>query len=91
MKSDLVKWYFESSQWHRSVKEICAEGARNHGLLNVPTDGFFNTIHTLPSDPLEQEKIASYLSLLQNKYKTEQMKLESLILIQKALLRQLFI
>ena len=52
--SDLAKWYFESSQWHRGVNEICAEGARNHGLLNVPTDGFFNTVHTLPSDPEEQ-------------------------------------
>lgn len=58
--SDLAKWYFESSQWHRGVNEICAEGARNHGLLNVPTDGFFNTVHTLPSDPEEQLAIASY-------------------------------
>lgn len=38
--SDFAKWYFESSQWYRGVNEICAEGARNHGLLNVPTDGF---------------------------------------------------
>ena len=31
--NDLVRWYFESSQWHQGINEICAEGARNHGLL----------------------------------------------------------
>ena len=58
--SDLAKWYFESSQWYRSVNQICAEGARNHGLLNIPTDGFFNTTHLLPSDRAEQITIAKY-------------------------------
>ncbi len=89
--SDLMKWYFETAQWHRGINEICAEGARNHGLLNVPTDGFFNTVHTLPSDPAEQRAIASYLSLLQNKYDNAVAELELLRRVRNGLLQQLFI
>jgi type I restriction enzyme S subunit len=89
--SDLAKWYFESSQWHRGINEICAEGARNHGLLNVPTDGFFNTVHLLPSDRSEQIAIAKYLSLLQAKYDKSLIELEQLNTIRRALLQQLFI
>ena len=89
--SDLAKWYFESSQWHRGINEICAEGARNHGLLNVPTDGFFNTAHLLPSDRSEQIAIAKYLSLLQAKYDKALIELEQLNTIRRALLQQLFI
>ena len=62
--SDFVKWYFDSSKWHREAGLICAEGARNHGLLNVPTAGFFNTIHHIPANKDEQKKIASFLSLV---------------------------
>ena len=65
--SNFAKWYFESSQWHRGVNEICAEGARNHGLLNVPTDGFFDTVHILPSDIEEQAQIAAFLSRVHDK------------------------
>ena len=89
--SDLAKWYFESSQWHRGVNEICAEGARNHGLLNVPTDCFFNTVHTLPSDPEEQFAIASYLSLFQARLDSTQAELEKLIRIRNGLMQRLFI
>ena len=89
--NDLAKWYFESSQWYRSVNQICAEGARNHGLLNIPTDGFFNTTHLLPSDRAEQITIARYLSLLQARYDKALNKLEQLNTIRKALLQQLFI
>ena len=89
--SDLAKWYFESSQWHRGVNEICAEGARNHGLLNVPTDGFFNTVHTLPSDPEEQLAIASYLSLFQARLDSAQAVFEKLLRIRSGLMQRLFI
>lgn len=89
--SDFAKWYFESSQWHRGVNEICAEGARNHGLLNVPTDGFFNTKHILPSDKKEQATIAAFLSLVNEKLEREQIKLEQLNSLRNGLMQQLFI
>ena len=89
--SDLIKWYFESSKWHRTVQEICAEGARNHGLLNVPTNGFFFFFHMLPSDPVEQMAIARYLELIQYKYDVALQELDMLMFLKNGFLQQLFI
>ncbi len=89
--SDFAKWYFESSQWYRGVNEICAEGARNHGLLNVPTDGFFNTVHLLPSDIEEQSRIAAFLSRIHEKVIQAQEELDELNSLRKGLMQQLFI
>lgn len=91
MVNDFVKWYFESSQWYRSINEICAEGARNHGLLNVPTDGFFNTTHILPTDTKEQTVIAIFLSLIQEKLEISQKGLNKLTELRNGLMQQLFI
>lgn len=38
--SDFYQKYFESLSWYPELQKICAEGARNHGLLNVPTSDF---------------------------------------------------
>ena len=91
VNSDLAKWYFESSQWYKGINNICAEGARNHGLLNVPTDGFFNTVHTLPSDPNEQLAVVDYLSSIQKKYEAAQRCLQAIENLRSGLLQQLFI
>ena len=91
VNSDLAKWYFESSQWYKGINNICAEGARNHGLLNVPTDGFFNTVHTLPSDPNEQLAVVDYLSNIQKKYESAQRCLQAIENVRSGLLQQLFI
>ena len=91
VNSDFIKLFFESAQWHRQIREICAEGARNHGLLNVPTDGFFDCCFTLPRDMEEQEAIAKFLTNIQSKLDSELLKLEFLTTIKKGLLQQLFI
>ena len=87
---DLAKWYFESSLWHRGVREICAEGARNHGLLNVPTDGFFTTTHILPTDREEQEKIAQYLGCIQQRCDKAEKELDLLLHLKNGMVQQLF-
>ena len=91
VNSDLAKWYFESAQWYKGINNICAEGARNHGLLNVPTDGFFNTVHTLPSDPNEQLAVVDYLSNIQKKYEAAQRCLQAIENLRSGLLQQLFV
>ena len=88
---ELAKWYFESSLWHRGIREICAEGARNHGLLNVPTDGFFATTHVLPPDREEQEKIAQYLGCIQQRCDKAEEELDLLLHLKNGMVQQLFI
>lgn len=91
MDGVFIKFFFESSQWHKQISEICAEGARNHGLLNIATDAFFDCCFTLPTDIKEQKKIAEFLSYIHEKCDKEFEKLNSLIEIKKGLLQQLFV
>ena len=43
--SDYLAYYFESTKWHKGLSDIAGEGARNHGLLNVSVNDYFNTRH----------------------------------------------
>ena len=89
--AEFLKWYFDSFAWHREVGMICAEGARNHGLLNVPTDGFFNTQHLLPTDKAERMKISSMLALAEARCQNAEGELARLTQLKTGLLQQLFV
>ena len=78
LNSDFIKHYFDSLKWYREIYMISAEGARNHGLLNVPTEDFFATLHTLPTDEAEQEKIASFLDALTERIEKQRSLVENL-------------
>ena len=82
VSSDFLTHYFETSKWHQGISEIAVEGARNHGLLNVGIQDFFETMHCLPQSLLEQEKIAKFLNLIEERIATQNKiieKLQSLI------------
>lgn len=54
--------YFEAGLMNREIQAFAQEGARNHGLLNISVDDFFNS--NLLNPPLsEQKKIAEILSV----------------------------
>lgn len=56
VNNDFFKYFFESSQYYDKLAKIVQEGARNHGLLNVSIEDFFNIKVKIPSKE-EQEKI----------------------------------
>ena len=61
VNTDFFVFYFNSGMLNRSLYGIVQEGARNHGLLNISSEGFFASKLILP--PLsEQRRIASILS-----------------------------
>lgn len=66
INSNFLKIYFDSNKWNKEMYKIAVEGARNHGLLNIPINDFFNTKHLFPSIS-EQEKIADFLSAIDKK------------------------
>ena len=56
--------YYETNRWHKAVQMIAAEGARNHGLLNIAPDDFFNTALKIPVNIKEQKCIGEYFDSL---------------------------
>ena len=88
--SDYLTHYFDSMKWNKSVSEISAEGARNHGLLNIPTESFFQTKHFLAPSLAEQQKIADFLSNVDSIITAETKILNTLQKKKKALMQKLF-
>ena len=76
--SDFIKTYFDSLKWYKEIYMISAEGARNHGLLNVPTDEFFDTYHYLTKNEAEQFKIAKLMELIEQRIQKQQALVEDL-------------
>ena len=89
-QSDFIVKYFDSQKWYKGIYAICAEGARNHGLLNISVIDYFNTIHCIPSIE-EQKQIAWIMRTLSSKITQEQRMLNCCIAQRKYLLRQMFI
>ena len=87
--SDYIKTYFDSLKWYKEIYMISAEGARNHGLLNVPTDDFFDTYHYITEDTDEQFKIAKVIELLEQKIQKQQELVEYLKKYKRGLLNKL--
>lgn len=88
--SDYLMQYFNSPAWYDVVSEICAEGARNHGLLNVSPDDFFATLHHFAPSKKEQLKIAEFLSNYDKKIVIQMRKVETLEKRNRGLLQQIF-
>ena len=88
--SDFIKAYFDSLKWYREIYMISAEGARNHGLLNVPTEDFFDTKHYLPENVDEQRKIADFLIALDRRIEAQQSLVDNLKKYKRGLLSHLF-
>ncbi len=84
--SDFLKVYFDSLKWYRQIYMISAEGARNHGLLNVPTEDFFDTVHYLSGNTDEQRKIAGFLIALDRRIEAQQSLVDNLKKYKRGLL-----
>ena len=87
--SNFIKAYFDSLKWYREIYMISAEGARNHGLLNVPTDEFFDAKHYIPQDLAEQRKIANFIIALERRIEAQQSLVDNLKKYNRGLLSQL--
>ena len=88
--SDFINAYFDSLKWYREIYMISAEGARNHGLLNVPTDEFFGTKHYIPQDLAEQRKIADFMIALEHRIEAQQSLVDNLKKYKRGLLMHYF-
>ena len=58
--SDFLATYYDTDRRHSGIQAVAAEGARNHGLLNISASDFFNTTLKMPADIEEQRKIGAF-------------------------------
>ena len=88
--SDYLVSYFDSSYWYKQLSMISTEGVRNHGLLNVSSNDFFDMNLSIPHDDKEQQKIGEFFAKLDKLLVLQQQKINKFDLLKKALLQKLF-
>lgn len=91
ISSDFLVSYYMTHLWYKEVSIRAAEGARNHGLLNISTEDFFNSELNIPNSIEEQVKIGNLIKQFDKFITLHQRKLDHLQLQKKALLQQMFV
>ena len=89
--SDFLVSYYDTNNWHSEVQQRSAEGARNHGLLNISASDFFDTELVIPQDPNEQKKIGLLFKKLDSTITLHQRELDTLKKLKKGLLQNMFV
>lgn len=90
ISSDFIVSYYMTNLWHKEISKRAAEGARNHGLLNISTEDFFDSELNIPNSIEEQVKIGNFIKQFDKFITLHQRKLNHLILKKKSLLQKLF-
>lgn len=88
--SDFLAVYYDSPKWYKEVSMRAAEGARNHGLLNISPQDFFDTVLIFPVNQSEQTAIGSFFQDIDQLISLQQRKLEVLKEQKKTYLKLLF-
>jgi type I restriction enzyme S subunit len=88
--TNFLEQYFDSSKWYKEIYKRATEGARNHGLLNISPQDFFEIIINQPKNKREQKKISKILKLISLLISLQQRKLRQLNFIRQGLTQNLF-
>ncbi len=88
--SDFLEKYYDTTYWHKEISKHAAEGARNHGLLNIAATDFFKTELVISKSLEEQQKIGSFFQQLDNTITLHQRKLDLLKEQKKGYLQKMF-
>lgn len=91
ISSDYLTHFFDTTLWHKDVAERAAEGARNHGLLNISAEDFLDIAIWKPRSIVEQQQIASYFTSLDKQIALQTQRLEKLKQIKAACLDKMFV
>lgn len=90
VNSEYLRVYFDTTLWHDFLSITAAEGARNHGLLNISAESFMELSILLPSHA-EQKAIGEYFRSLDELIAEKRKKIVKLRNIKKACLDRMFV
>lgn len=89
--SDFLSIFFETDKWYEHISQRAAEGARNHGLLNISSEDFLDLKILTPKSKNEQNLIAGYVSALDRLVEGTSSKLTKLRTMKQSLLQKMFV
>ncbi|WP_193391377.1 restriction endonuclease subunit S [Leuconostoc mesenteroides] len=90
ISSQFLVYYYDTSIWHKEIAKNAAEGARNHGLLNIAPVDFFGTSLVIPNSIEEQQKIGLIFKQLDNLITQNEHKTHLLKQLKQAYLQKVF-
>lgn len=88
INSDFYEQFFEYDLFDKAISGIAQEGARNHGLLNVAVNEFFDLPIIVPTKE-EQKKIAEILSTVDKQIENTEKLIQKNQELKKGLMQQL--
>ena len=89
--SDYIKAHYDAKPWQEDVQKRIAVGARNHGLLNISPEDFFDSLVVKPNATEEQQKIGALFAKLSSLLYLRERQLILLKHTKQALLEQMFV
>lgn len=90
VNSTFLAKYYDTDNWYKEVSKHAAEGARNHGLLNIAASDFFKTELLIPSSIEEQAKIGDFFTDLDDLITLHQRECDLLAKMKKSYLQKMF-
>ena len=88
VNTDFFEWYFRSSSWHRYIYMTGDSGAR-HDRVSIKDTDFFALPIRYPS-LIEQEKIASFLAVIEKRISSQQLLVDNLKKYKRGVMRSIF-
>lgn len=90
VNSDFLVSYYDTNGWHKEVSMRAAEGARNHGLLNITAQDFFDTELRIPKEENEQKRIGTFFRVLDDTIALHQHQLSNVQKMKAVMLKKMF-
>ena len=90
INSDFLVSYYDTTYWYKEVSKHAAEGARNHGLLNIAASDFFETEIIFPKSEDEQKQIGTFFKQLDDITALHQQELTVLKETKQGFLQKMF-
>lgn len=91
LNSDFLSAFFETGKWHEHIYQCAAEGARNHGLLNISSDDFLKLKILAPKAKNEQALISEFVMLMDRLVNESTDKLSKFRFMKHSLLQKMFV
>lgn len=91
LNSDFLSAFFETDKWYEHIYQCAAEGARNHGLLNISSDDFLKLKILAPKAKNEQALISEFVMLMDRLVNESTQKLAKFRSMKHSLLQKMFV